>query len=146
MDTEEIFSHWNEDSKINQLDLGGAALDIPKLHNKYLQFLTIESRKLKKLEHQYKKLVLLKTEYFSGVLNGTEELKKLGWEPFMRTILKADIPRYVESDTDVQKILVIIDEQKEKVEVLTSIMKEIMARNFVIKSAIDWRRFTEGVI
>lgn len=146
MELEEIFAEWNKDSVINEMDLGSSALEIPRLHNKYLKYLSTENKILRKFESQYKKLVFLKTEYYSGVLNGTDELDKLGWEPFKRTLLKQDIPKHVESDTDVQKMIQYIGEQKEKVEVLNSIMKEIMSRNFIIKSAIDWRKFTEGVI
>lgn len=146
MELEEIFEHWNKDCVINNLDLGGEALKIPQLHNKYLKFLSVENSKLKKLEFQYKKLAILKHDYFNGVLNGTEELEKLGWPPMLRTILKADVPKHVEADSDIQKILIMIETQKEKVDVLTSIMKEIMSRNFIIKSAIDMLKFNNGVI
>lgn len=146
MELDDIFNYWNTDSKIDSLDLANEALKIPKLHNKYLRFHSEENLKLKKLESQYKKLVSLKYEYYSGVLNGTEELKKLGWEPFLKVILKSDISRYVDGDQDIQKLVMLIDNQKEKVDVLTSILKEVMTRNFIIKNAIEYMKFTNGVV
>ena len=145
MTVDEIFENWNVDCKIDQLDLGNAALQIPKLHNKYLHFLSNEKRDLRKLEKQLKKFRLLKTEYFSGQLNGTDELKKLGWEPYQKVLLKNVISEYVDSEDDVQKLSLMVEEQRDKVETLEFILKEILSRNFIIKSAIDWRKFTEGI-
>lgn len=146
MDLEEVFENWNNDTKMNIHDLSGESLKIPLLHNKYLRLYSQENSKLKKLELQYKKLNVLKYDYYMGNLNGSEELTKLGWEPFLKTVLRADIQKYIEADTDIQKLCQIIDNQREKVEVLNSIMKEIMSRNFIIKSAIDFMKFQNGVI
>jgi hypothetical protein len=146
MTSEEIFEQWNRDCKIDRLNLGAASLDIPILHNKYLQIHNAEKKVLNDLLKKYKKLLHLKTEYYMGLLNGTEELTKLGWPPFKYTILKSDIPRHIEADTDVQKLLLMIDDQKLKVDDLTSILKELNTRNFIIKNAIEWRKFTEGAL
>ena len=37
-----------------------------------------------------------------------------------------------------------IEYQKEKINYLESIIKTIINRNFLIKSIIDWRKFTSG--
>lgn len=146
MTTDEIFELWNQDCKIDPLDLGKASLDIPILHNKYLQIHNGEKRILNDLQKKYKKLLHLKTEYYMGLLNGTEELTKLGWPPFKYTVLKSDIPRHIEADNDVQKLLMMIEDQKLKVDDLVSILKELSVRNFIIKNAIEWRKFTEGAL
>jgi Recombination, repair and ssDNA binding protein UvsY len=145
MTLDEILNDYNIDSKINQLDLDNEGVRIPLLHHKYLRLLSIENRELRKYESQYKKLVQLKTEYFGGFLNGTDELKKLGWDPFTRTVVKADIPRFVEADQSIINLTEIIGEQKEKVSVLSSILKEIMARNYVITNILNWIKFNAGV-
>ena len=146
MTNEEIFELWNIDCKIDSLDLGRASLDIPIIHNKYLQIYNKEKRILNDFQKKYKKLFHLKTEYYMGNLNGTEELQKLGWKPFKYTILKSDISRHIESDSDVQKLLLMMEDQKLKVENLQAIIKELNVRNFIIKNAIDWRKFTEGAL
>lgn len=146
MNTEEIFEMWNKDCKIDSLDLGRASLDIPILHNKYLQIYDAEKRILNDLHKKYKKLVHLKTEYFMGLLNGTEELEKYGWPPFKYTILKTDMQRHLDADSDMQKMLFMVDDQKLKVENLQAIIKELNVRNFIVKNAIEWRKFTEGAL
>ena len=146
MTLDDIFSAWEEDSRIDPLDLGGAALNIPLLHSKYLRYLSGENRDLRKLESSYKKLVQLKIEYFGGFLNGTDELTKLGWGPFTRKVLKSDIQQWVDSDPMVVKLTENIGEQKEKVSILTSILREVSAMSFNIKSGIEWRKFTEGAM
>ena len=50
MNIDQIFALWNEDSEINVLDVGQEALNIPKLHNKYIQIYTKEKLLLLKLE------------------------------------------------------------------------------------------------
>ena len=141
---EEIFTHWEKDSTIDPIDLGGEALNISKLHNKYLRLLSIERKEARRLESKYKQLVSLKSDWYLGILNGTEELTKLGWEPQRHVVLKADLPRYVDSDKDIIKLVEILGEQKEKVEVLNLIMKEIMTRNWNIRAAIDMLKFNAG--
>lgn len=145
MTLEEIFEKWEVDSKIDPMDLGQSSINIPKLHHKYLSIHSSERKELRELKQKLKKLNILKFEYFTGVLNGTEELKKLGWEPFQRTLLKQDVPRYIETDPDVIKLESRVEEQQDKVDVLASILKEIMTRNFVIKTALDWKRFEAGM-
>lgn len=144
MTVDEIFEEWNVDSKIEQFDLGGSALNIPKLHAKYLRLLAVENASLRKLESRYKKLIQLKTEYFGGYLNGTDELKKLEWPPYTRTILKPDMQRIVEADSQVIQLTEAIGEAKEKTSILSSIIKEVSAMSFNVRAAIEWTKFTAG--
>lgn len=144
MTIDEIFENYTIDCVIQPLDLDGALRDIPRLHKKYQQFLTIVERDLRKLNSRYKKLYQLKTEYLGGYLNGTDEIKALGWPPFGRTILKGDIARFVEADPDIIKITESIGEEKEKSSILTGIVKEVMQRNWTIRAMIDNRKFEAG--
>lgn len=145
MTLDEIYEEYGVDSKINQTDLDNEGRKIPLLHNKYLRMLSNENRELRKLESQYKKLYHLKVEYFGGYLNGTEQLKELGWPAFTRTIMKNDMDRFVESDPQIVKLTELIGESKEKVNVLTSILKEIMARNYVLTNIQGWIKFNAGI-
>ena len=51
---------------------------------------------------------------------------------------------YVDSDNELMKLDTRISIQEEKVEVLTAIIKAIHQRGYDIKSAIEWRKFTNG--
>lgn len=143
MKIEEVFEHWEQDSKIDKTELGDAALDIPKLHHKYFQILVNEKMQLRKLEAEFKRLKLDKYEFFTQGPN--EDTKDKGWKlPPKGMILKGDIPMYMEADEDIINISLKIGLQQEKVELLDSIVKTIINRNFVIRNAIDWQKFTMG--
>jgi hypothetical protein len=143
MKIEEIFEQWEQDSKIDKTELGDAALDIPKLHHKYFQILVNEKMQLRKLEAEFKRLKLDKYEFFTQGPN--EDTKDKGWKlPPKGMILKGDIPMYMEADEDIINISLKIGLQQEKVELLDSIVKTIINRNFVIRNAIDWQKFTMG--
>ena len=143
MKFEEIFDEWKRDSEIDQTDLGNESLKIPKLHHKYYMMLLSERSSLRKLEAQMKQLKLSKYEFYSQ--GHTEETKRLGWElPPRGIILKADIPMYIEADKDLIDLSLKIGVQGEKVDFLDSILKTLQTRNFLIKNAIDFLRWTNG--
>lgn len=143
MKFENIFEEWKTDSEIDQTDLGNESLKIPKLHHKYYMMLSAERSALKKFEAQMKQLKLSKYEFYSQ--GHTEETKRLGWElPPRGIILKADIPMYIEADKDIIDLSLKIGIQGEKVEFLDSIIKSLQTRNFLIKNAIDFLKWTNG--
>ena len=74
-----------------------------------------------------------------------EETKDKGWKlPPRGMILKGDIPMYLEGDQDIINLSLKIGYQQEKLELLDSIIRSVMNRGFLIKSAIDWQKFTMG--
>jgi len=141
---ESILALWEQDSKVDRLELDKESLKIPSLHNKYLKIYSTENLQLKKMVHELKELERNKFEYYSGKLS-EEELNDFGWEQFDHKLLKQDIPRYLESDADIINLLLKIDYQKEKVEAVKSIMSNINGRSFNIGNAIKWQQFLNGI-
>jgi hypothetical protein len=74
-----------------------------------------------------------------------DELTALDWEQFDHRILRQDMDVYLDSDADLIKIQTKIDMQKQKVDYLDSILKGINNRQWVIRNAIEWRKFMSGV-
>ncbi len=144
MKLESILALWEQDSKVDRLELDKESLKIPSLHNKYLKIYSTENLQLKKMVHELKELERNKFEYYSGKLS-EEELNDFGWEQFDHKLLKQDIPRYLESDADIINLLLKIDYQKEKVEAVKSIMSNINGRSFNIGNAIKWQQFLNGI-
>ena len=143
MKTEEIFELWGQDSQIDKTELGDAALEIPKLHHKYFQILLNERLVLRKFEAEMKQLKLDKYEFYTQGPN--EETVKKGWKlPAKGIILKADIPMYMDADPDLVNQSLKIGLQQEKVSFLEDIIKSINNRNFIVRNAIDWQKFTMG--
>jgi hypothetical protein len=143
MKLEDIHSLWNEDCNIVDDMLDEEALKIPRLHQKYYKIYSTERMLLAKLKTDLIQLRQLKHDYYSGEL-AQEDLNEQGWEPFPKRVLKAELPRYIESDKDVINSTLKIAHQQEKVDMCDSIIKSLRDRGFLIKNAIDWRRFTNG--
>ena len=140
----EILALWETDSKVDTIELDKESLKIPSLHNKYLKIYASENLQLKKMNHDFKEMERDKFEYYSGKMSG-EDLKDRGWDQFDHKLLKQDIPRYLESDRELIKLLLKIDYQKEKVETVKSIMTNINGRSFYINNAITWQKFLNGI-
>jgi hypothetical protein len=143
MQIDEIFELWSEDSNIDTMQISEEAVKIPKLHHKYYKIFSQERLALKKYETDFKKLHQMKFEYFLGTLD-QETLKENNWKPNPRSILKGDIPMYIDSDQDIINLTLKIGLQKEKVSILESIIKNISDRGYMIKNYIDWQKFTNG--
>lgn len=143
MKLEEIQDHWSEDVIIVDDMLDEEALKIPRLHQKYYKIYTTERLLLKKLQADLKIFQQLKFEYYSGEM-AQEDLAEQGWEPFYKKVLKADLQRHIDTDKEVITRTLKIAHQQEKVDFVSDIIKSLRDRGFLIKSAIDWRKFTNG--
>ena len=139
---EEIISSWREDCKLDDTELDTEALRIPNLHAKYLKMLAEHRVKLRALRIKQKQLSQTLYDYYKGDLNNPEDLAAIKREPWPKTVLKQDMPMYVDSDEDMVKINSKIAMQEEIVGVCEEILKSINNRGFQIKNAIDWRRLT----
>jgi hypothetical protein len=142
MKLEEIESLWEQDAKIDRTDLDNESLRIPTLHGKYYKIYLREKVQLKAEEQEYKTFYKLKHEYYTGKLS-KEELDHCGWEPF-QFVLKNDLQVYIDADKDIAERLLKLQVQREKVDLLESIIKTLNGRGFLIKNAIDFIRFTSG--
>jgi hypothetical protein len=93
------------------------------------------------------KLKILKRDkwlYYSGKMS-EDELKKKNWEPFDLNILKQDLDRFIESDTDVITLSNKIFLQDQKVNYIESVAKIISNKIWNIRSSIEWVKFTQGL-
>jgi hypothetical protein len=144
MNIERIREMAETDLKMDGTELADESVRIPQLHGKYLNIFHDESLILRMYEDDYKILRRQKWEYYSGKMS-KDELTALGWEQFDHRILRQDMDVYLDSDADLIKIQTKIDMQKQKVDYLDSILKGINNRQWVIRNAIEWRKFMSGV-
>jgi hypothetical protein len=59
--------------------------------------------------------------------------------------MKNEVDMYLDSDKDIIQNNVRIINQKEKLAFLEEVLKNVNQRNFQIKNAIEWKKFTQGV-
>jgi hypothetical protein len=143
MKIEDIIKSWDEDSKIDPTEIGSEALNISRLHSKYMNILSEERLRMRKLEADMKTLKRDKYEMYT--MGPTKEQVDMGWElPARGRIIKQDVPIYMESDRDIIALSLKIGMQQEKVEMLDSIIRSIMSRGYQLKTALDHLKFTMG--
>ena len=138
MELEKIMSMWEEDAHIDDKDLDNESLNIPNVHQKYLDIYSKEKRKLSDLETHWKVVFQQRWEAV---------ISKNGKAPEHNIrISKTELERhYVAADSALQKAEYIMNEQKSKVEYLKSVLSMIENRSFHINNAINWRKFVAGL-
>ena len=142
MTLEELQDLADKDLKLNDTELDLESLKTPQIHNKYNKFYNKFNTLLKQAETDYNKLLKEKWEYYTGKADPSVYLAK----PFNLKILKQDADKYINADEDIIRA-------QQKVSYLTTIVnyldrtiRIISNRTFQIKNAIEWRKFTSGVI
>ena len=143
MKFEEIQISWTRDCEMDETELSHESIKIPQLHNKYLIFYSNEKLKFKEIKYLFAGLIKRKRDYYSGRMTA-KELEMADWEPFQLKLLKADVQEYIDADDNVIESKKLLALQEEKVNYLESIVKSLTTRGYLIKNAIDWKRFTEG--
>lgn len=139
-----ILKAWDKDSEIDHTEPGREQAKIPKLHSKYLRWLSEARGLLKKTKNDLAKHKKIKYEYYNGSYNTDKEfLKEKGWEPF-KLILKQDIGTYLEADDDLQKLTDKVTYYDEIISACTMIIDQLKQRVWMIKGIIDWERFING--
>ena len=142
MKLEDIYKEWSVDNLIDKSTLDQASIDIPKLHHKYMQFLSKERMVFRVLQENKKKLVQQLEDYYTGKIDG----KDIGKEPWQLTETKSSSEKRVETDPSLIEMNLKIFVQEEKVLALKEIISNINQRNFQIKNAIDFLRWSQGSV
>ena len=83
-----------------------------------------------------------KWEYYTGKADPSVYQQK----PFNIKLLKPDVDKYLKSDDEIIKLEQKVTYVQSVVDYLDRTIKIISNRGFQIKNAIDWRKFTSGVI
>ena len=140
---------WTEDSHVDfqfknkqySADLAQVALDIPFIHNKYLNHYTDISQIKTSLEFEIRKLVKEKREYYGG----EADAKIYAEKPFGNSIKTSEKMKvYLESDDEIINLEAKIKFLDQMLYWLDQVMKQISNRGFQVKSAIEWEKFING--
>jgi hypothetical protein len=142
MTLEELQQAVDRDFKLDDTELDSESIKIPLLHNKYLQHFNKFSLLLKKAEYDHKALIRQKWEYYTGKSDPSVYKDK----PFDLKILKSDVHIYMDSDEDLQRADQKAAYLNQVVKYLEQVLRSINNRTFLIKNAIEWKKFTSGAI
>ena len=134
----------SSDLKYDDLSLDKESLNISSLHAKYNRLLSETRSQLRSAMIRKKAHFSTLRDYYLGNLNNPEDLERIGRQPFLNKVLKNEVQGYIDADGDLVRMDERIALLEEKVEVIVEIMKCIHKRGYDIKSAIEWRKFTNG--
>lgn len=142
----ELQEAWKTDAQIDHTNLGRSAARTPELHAKYLNLLTSARLQARKAESDYYKLRNVKYRYFRGELT-RQELDNLGWAQYQGVKpLKSDMDEMLGTDTDLITAQDKLEYLKTVLYQLESILKSIHSRTWDIKNAIEWEKFSNGMM
>ena len=145
MTLDEILDMWAVDCEIDDNYLGETTTATPKLHAKYLKLLMNTKLKHTKLQSDHNILRKHKFRLYRGELS-RQELSDLGWEQWQGVKpLKNEMDEFLQGDEDLNKIKVRIQYLEAMIYQLESIMTQIKARDWQIKTAVEWKRFLAGM-
>lgn len=123
------------------VDLAQESLKIPALFSKWMQFYNAEKLILNKYRSEAKKLYKRLLEYYSGQASAEVYHEK----PLNIKILKSEIDKYIELDSEMIQMKERIENQETKVKFIEETIRAIRDRNFIIKNAIEYSKFISGL-
>ena len=142
MTLEELQQSVSKDFKLDDTELDSESVSIPLLHNKYLIHFNKFSLLLKKAEYEHKTMIKDKWEYYTGKADPSVYKEK----PFDIKVLKSDVHIYMDSDPELQRADQKVAYLNQIVKYLEQVLRGINNRSFLIKNAIEWKKFTSGAI
>jgi hypothetical protein len=142
MTLEELQQQVSKDFKLDDTELDSESVSIPLLHNKYLIHFNKFSLLLKKAEYEHKTMIKNKWEYYTGKADPGVYKEK----PFDIKVLKSDVHIYMDSDPELQRADQKVAYLNQIVKYLEQILRGVNNRSFLIKNAIEWKKFTSGAI
>jgi hypothetical protein len=145
MNIDEIHDMWAADCQIDDNFLGENSTATPKLHAKYVKILIGVKLKHTKYQSDYNMLRKSKFRYYRGELS-REELTELNWVQWQGVKpLKNEMDEFLSGDTELNSLRVKIDYLETMIYLLESILQQIKARDWQIKTAVEWKRFLAGM-
>jgi hypothetical protein len=145
MNIEQIQDMWDVDCEIDNNYLGETTTATPKLHAKYVKLLVNVKLKHTKLSSDYNILRKNKFKYYRGEMS-REELTELNWSQWQGIKpIKNEMDEFLKGDTDLNTLNVKIQYLETMIYFLESILGQIKARDWQIKTAVEWKKFLAGM-
>lgn len=140
MNINEINDLWEKDLNIDINDLGHESLQTPKLHNKYYNLLIRENKKYENLVQQLNSI----EQSLNLIYSGKADAAYYKQNPIPELITKTNIQKYIQTHPEHIKLSSEMFDSKQILLYLEEIIKNIHARQWTIRNAIDWKKFLNG--
>jgi hypothetical protein len=138
---ESLMREWSTDKIVDGTELEKEILKISYLHGKYLNIMSHHRVLLRKSETDYKLLKGLREEYYNGRLT-KEELDERGWEQWQARISNPEIARKLDTDSELNKLLMKRIVHDEIVDYCSDVLKSLNSRTWDLGNVIKYRQLT----
>ncbi len=137
---------WEKDSKIDEINLGRESVRVPTLHAKYLTYLSKVKLQSRKAESDYYNTRRLKYRYYRGEMTQTE-LNEYEWEQYQgNKPLKNEMDEFLKCDKDLIELEDKVEYYRTVIYTLEQILRSINSRTWDIKTAVEYLKFTNGMM
>jgi hypothetical protein len=138
-----LIEQWTDtDSVIDSTEPQKALLQIPRLHAKYCGQISAHSVSLKMKNLDYIALKKKLNDYYSGRMDQAQ-LAAIKRDQF-KFVLKYDIQQYIDSDDELLALARGRINNEEAIAFCQSVVKELNARTWQVRSFIEWEKFIAG--
>jgi hypothetical protein len=145
MNIEQLQEMWDKDCDIDDNYLGEHATKTPKLHAKYIKILIGVKLKHTKLQSDYNLTRKNKFRYYRGEMS-REELQEHNWDQWQGVKpMKNEMDEFLTGDSDLNNLEVKIKYLETMIYLLESILNQIKARDWQLKTAVEWKKFLAGM-
>jgi hypothetical protein len=131
-----LMAAWAEDTHIDASAMEKELLKISHLHGKYLNVMSYH-------RHLVRKMKGLREDYYQGHLT-KEELDERGWEPMQHVLTNPQIARKLETDTELNKLLLKKVAHEEIVSYCEGVLKSLHNRTWDLGNYTKYLQLTSG--
>jgi hypothetical protein len=138
-----LMAAWAEDTHIDASAMEKELLKISHLHGKYLNVMSYHRHLVRKMEADYKLMKGLREDYYQGHLT-KEELDERGWDPIQHVLSNPQIARKLETDIELNKLLLKKVAHEEIVSYCEGVLKSLHNRTWDLGNYTKYLQLTSG--
>ncbi len=137
----DLMREWSQDKVVDGTELEKEILKISYLHGKYLNIMSHHRVLFHKMEADYKMMKGLREDYYQGHLT-KEEMEERGWEPIQHVLSNPQVARKLDTDSELNKLLLKRVAHGEIVEYCQDVLKSLNSRTWDLGNVIKYRQLT----
>jgi hypothetical protein len=137
----DLMREWSQDKIVDGTELEKEILKISYLHGKYLNIMSHHRVLFHKMEADYKMMKGLREDYYQGHLT-KEEMEERGWEPIQHVLSNPQVARKLDTDSELNKLLLKRVAHGEIVEYCQDVLKSLNSRTWDLGNVIKYRQLT----
>lgn len=143
MTLDALHAEWLKDQDLTLDRPDKAIRDVPLLHAKWWRYYTDERQRYVLIKQEHDELRRAKFEWYIGRLDEAERERR-GWPHQHLRIVRQEVEQYLHSDTDLLPYAGKLEVQETKLKFIEDAIKHINGRGYLIRSYIDYLKFSQG--